>query len=241
MNDSNIFQRYELKYLLTPRQKAGICSVIQHFMQKDKYPDTTILNLYFDTPDFLLIRRSLEKPVYKEKLRLRSYGTAAPDSTVFVELKKKCKSVVYKRRVPVTLSQAEKYLYSGWQPEKPSQILQEINYFQGFYEALSPTVFLSYQRESLIGIQDENLRITFDRDILWRRKALALNRGIYGSPLLPPDMTLMEIKVRDAMPLWLASALSEYEIYKTSFSKYGRAYEIIQKEESQNTGRLRYA
>lgn len=252
MSDSNIFQRYELKYLLTPQQTSGICFALQHFMQKDKYPDTTISNLYFDTPDFLLIRRSLEKPVYKEKLRMRSYGMVTSDSTIFVELKKKYKSIVYKCRIPMSLSEAERYLYSGWQPKERSQILQEITYFREFYPALSPMVFLSYQRESFIGIQDENLRITFDRNILWRREHLALNHSTSGASLLPPGLTLMEIKVKDSMPLWLAAALSEYGIYRTSFSKYGKVYETRlqrqkylnrnnKKTELQNTGGFQYA
>lgn len=241
MNYKNIFERYELKYLLTPKQKDAIFSGMQNYMQGDQYQNSTICNIYFDTPDFLLIRRSLEKPLYKEKLRMRSYGISKPDSTIFVELKKKYKSVVYKRRTSMTQSQAEHYLCKGYSLKHSSQITREIDYFCDFYQNLQPTVFLSYQREAFSGIYEEDLRITFDENILWRQEQLSLCTGIYGTAILPPGTTLMEIKTAGAMPLWLTKILSEHHIYKTSFSKYGKAYEAILQARLHHTGGLCYA
>lgn len=243
MEYQHTFQRYELKYLLNPCQKSAILSAIEQHMTGDRYPNSTICNLYFDTPDFLLIRRSLEKPVYKEKLRMRSYGTAHSDSTVFVELKKKYKSVVYKRRVSMPLPLAERYLFLGRSPENSSQIIREIDYFRNFYQNLVPAVFLSYERTAFSGIEQPDLRITMDQNILWRREQLSLCSGIYGTPILPPNTTLMEIKTAGAMPLWLVEILSEYEIYKTSFSKYGKAYEgiLLEQHHPVMEGGLRYA
>lgn len=253
MNDQNTFQRFEIKYLLTPHQKSAVLFAMKAYMEKDCHPSSTICNLYFDTPDFLLIRRSLEKPVYKEKLRMRSYGLPHSDSPVFVELKKKYQSVVYKRRLSMSLSQAENYLCKNIPPicdlspkilsqsRQKSQILREIDYFRKFYQYLQPAVFLSYQRKAFAGIQDKTLRITFDENILWRREQLSLEKGIYGTPILPPGCTLMEIKIPDSMPLWLAKTLSEYGIHKTSFSKYGKAYEAILSKHLHQTGGLCYA
>ncbi len=294
------FQRHELKYLLSPQQKSAVFAAMQGHMEGDRFQDSSISNLYFDTPDFLLIRRSLEKPTYKEKLRMRSYGIAKPDAMVFIELKKKYKSVVYKRRVSLPLAQAENFLLrgsmvgtvpaghpipqgsligpapaghptpqgnligsvpaghptpqgnligpaptrytvpQGSQGWKTSQILKEISYFWEFYQTLAPALFLSYQREAFSGIQEPGLRITFDENILWRREQLSLRYGAFGNSLLPPGATLMEIKTPGAMPLWLAHALSAHGISKTSFSKYGKAYEEILEMQSAQEDRLRH-
>lgn len=249
------FQRHELKYLLSPQQKSAVFAAMQGHMEGDRFQDSSISNLYFDTPDFLLIRRSLEKPTYKEKLRMRSYGIAKPDAMVFIELKKKYKSVVYKRRVSLPLAQAENFLLrgsmvgpapaghpipQGSQGWKTSQILKEISYFWEFYQTLAPVLFLSYQREAFSGIQEPGLRITFDENILWRREQLSLRYGAFGNSLLPPGATLMEIKTPGAMPLWLAHALSAHGISKTSFSKYGKAYEEILEMQSAQEDRLRH-
>lgn len=94
-----VFKRYELKYMLTLEQKAKVLAAMEPYMELDKYGRTTIRNIYYDTDTYLLIRRSIEKTAYKEKLRIRSYSRADKDSTVFVELKKKYQSVVYKRRI----------------------------------------------------------------------------------------------------------------------------------------------
>ena len=82
-----VFKRYELKYMLTLEQKEKILEAMSPYMQLDKYGRTTIRNIYFDTDSYRLIRRSIEKPAYKEKIRIRSYAQATADSTVFVELK----------------------------------------------------------------------------------------------------------------------------------------------------------
>ena len=218
------FKRYELKYLITQKQKSILLNAMAAYMQEDAFGRSTICNVYYDTPDSLLIRRSLEKPVYKEKLRVRSYGTATPEKEVFVELKKKYKGVVYKRRVSVKQSRAEAYLNHHVSLPVQNQITEELDYFLAFYKELKPAVFLSYEREAFYGRDDEDLRITFDENILWRDEDISLCSRPYGTPILDKDMVLMEIKVANAMPLWLSGLLSEEGIYKTSFSKYGQAY-----------------
>lgn len=233
----NTFKRYELKYLITKEQKEMLQQVFQQYMKADEYGKSTICNIYFDTPDSLLIRRSLEKPVYKEKLRVRSYGTATGDSTVFVELKKKYKSVVYKRRVSVREHEAMDYLCKGKPLPIQNQITEEIDYACEFYKNLEPAVFLSYEREAFYGKYDRELRITFDENILWRDTDISLCAPTYGTPILQPGFSLMEIKIAGAMPLWLAELLSECRIYKTSFSKYGNAYLAMMQRNEYNGGK----
>ena len=226
MSDQMIFKRYEIKYMLDQQQLSIIKEAMKEHMKADIHGKNTICSLYFDTPDFLLIRRSLEHPIYKEKLRLRSYGTAQPDSTVFIELKKKYDSVVYKRRVAMTEEEAERYLLQH-KKIMDTQITREIDYCMEFYDDLAPAVMLSYQREAFYGKNDPEFRVTFDEKILWRDYDLSLCSGIYGNPILPPGKTLMEVKTSGSIPLWFTEVLTKNHIYKTSFSKYGTAYRTI--------------
>lgn len=218
------FKRYELKYLLTRREKEKILCSMEPYMKLDKYGRTTIRNIYFDTDTYRLIRRSLEKPVYKEKLRVRSYHTAGPEDSVFVELKKKYKSVVYKRRLVLPRDKAMDSFLNGKPFPENSQIGKEIQYFWKYYGSLRPTVFLSYEREAYYSLDGSDFRVTFDENILYREEDLSLASPIYGKALLGEDETLMEIKTSGGIPLWLSRVLTENKIFKTSFSKYGLAY-----------------
>ena len=219
-----VFKRYELKYMLTYEQKEKILEAMSSYMELDKYGRTTIRNVYFDTDNYRLIRRSIEKPAYKEKLRIRSYSRANADSTVFVELKKKYEKVVYKRRLPLTERDAMAWVCG----EKPcpvnTQISREIDYFRSFYGTLRPTVFLSYEREAYYDKGGGDFRVTFDDNILCRETDLDLCSSVYGAPILPDGQVLMELKCSGGIPLWMVKALSRERIYKTSFSKYGTAY-----------------
>lgn len=227
MEVKTCFKRYELKYLLGAEQYAAVREVMQERMVPDAYGKSRICNLYFDTPDCRIIRRSLEKPVYKEKLRLRSYGPVGPDGAVYAELKKKYQSVVYKRRVGMTRAGAKEFLKD---PQPDTQIGREIAYFLTVYPDAAPMVWLSYAREAFFGADDPDFRMTFDTDVLARWEDLSLGSGIYGTSVLPQGKILMEVKVRDAVPLWLTHCLSAAQIRQTSFSKYGTAY--LQRQES---------
>ena len=220
----NIFERVEKKYLASPEQCRAFLELAEGRLLPDRFAEYTICNLYYDTDGYDLIRTSLDKPVYKEKLRLRCYGVPEDDSPVFVELKKKYKGVVYKRRVRMPLGIAEGYLAGTCPPAEPGQITREIDWFRSRYPGLAPAMYLSYERKAFCGREDSGLRITFDRRILWRRDTLDLTAGPGGSPLLAPDELLMEVKCPGAMPLWLAEALSELAIWPSTFSKYGNAY-----------------
>lgn len=231
MGTQMVFKRYEIKYLLDRRQKEKIMQAMEPYMELDAYGRSTIRNIYYDTENYRLIRKSLEKPVYKEKLRVRSYKPAGPDDKVFVELKKKYDGIVYKRRIDLTQSQAADYLAGRIQAPAPGQITEEIDYFLEFYRTLAPKVFLSYEREAYFTREPSDFRVTFDENILWRETDLSLQKGIYGESILKPGQTLMEIKTPGNIPLWMVKVMSQEEIRKTSFSKYGNAYETIMKKE----------
>ena len=227
MGFQTVFNRYEIKYMLTQEEKQKVLKAMEHYMALDEYGRTTIRNLYFDTDNYRLIRHSIDKPAYKEKLRVRSYTQADADSTVFAELKKKYQSVVYKRRIALPEFEAMKWLTGEYPCPKDTQISREIDYFLSYYQTLRPAVFLSYEREAYYEKNGGDFRVTFDDTILCRQENLSLKSEAYGTSLLPEGMVLMEIKCSGGIPLWMTRVLSEQHIYHTSFSKYGTAYQIM--------------
>lgn len=237
MGFQTVFKRYEIKYMMTQEQKQKVLQALDPYMALDKYGRTTIRNIYFDTDNYRLIRRSIDKPAYKEKLRVRSYTQADAGSTVFVELKKKYQSVVYKRRIALPEIEAMQWLTGEYHCPKDSQISREVDYFLSYYRTLRPAVFLSYEREAYYEKNGGDFRVTFDDTLLCRQEDLSLKSEVYGTSLLPEGMVLMEIKCSGGMPLWMTRVLSEQHIYHTSFSKYGTAYQtmIFPKTKSVNT------
>ena len=235
-----VFKRKEVKYLLTEAQLAVLRPALETHMEPDAFAHSSISNLYYDTPDFRMLRRSQEKPVYKEKLRLRGYGVPDEETQVFPEIKKKAEGIVYKRRVRMPYGDAIRYL-SRRRPGGDGQIFQELNWMLLAYGSLAPRIFLSYERDSWKGREDPSLRLTLDHEILWRTEALDLRRGAWGEPLLEPGQVLMEVKITNAAPLWLAEALSENGIFPISFSKCGRAFETLCKNHINEMEMKRYA
>ena len=223
MKDIMIFKRVEKKYRLTPALKAELLGIIGVHLTPDVHGRNTICSLYLDTQDHLLIRNSITATTYKEKLRLRSYGTPGMEDHVFLELKKKFKGVVYKRREVMTLQEAMDYIELGIKP-CDSQIMREIDYAMQFYRQPRPSMLIAYEREAYFDESNPNLRITFDTNVRARETDLRLDSGSHGDYLLPEEAILMEIKTDGAMPVWLAQALSQCSILPARFSKYGTAY-----------------
>ncbi len=225
MSVQTIFKRYELKYKLTRQQHADLCDYMQGFMKLDDYGRHKISNIYFDTDDYRVIRHSLEKPKYKEKLRLRIYGTPNDAKPAFIELKKKYDGVVYKRRISANQNEALAYLFDGKQVEAPTQIHKEIDYFIDSYEnLLMPRVYLSYEREAYYCEEDENFRMTFDFNIKMRETNVSLYDDESDTKVLEDEYVLLEVKTAQGIPFWLLEFFNKNRIYKSSFSKYGTAY-----------------
>ena len=246
--NNEIFKRYEIKYLVTKEQRKIIEDAMKEKMIPDAYGESTICNIYYDTPDKRLIRVSLESPAYKEKLRVRSYGQVKPGEKVFVELKKKYDGVVYKRRVSMKENKARIYLKRNTKIDQPTeengflerQIVKELDYVKDFYKNLEPSVYLCYDRTAYYAKDDENFRITFDKNIRWRREDMKLTSKPYGKDILEEGISLMEVKTASAIPIWFVDILSNENIRKTSFSKYGRAYLQMLEEDKKNNNIIRY-
>lgn len=225
-----IFNRQEIKYIISDQQKTELLQIIGNYMNSDPYNKDgktySICNLYLDSPGDELIIKSLEKPVYKEKIRLRSYGTVNLNDTVYLESKKKYNSVVNKRRTAITLEQAYSYFEKKKMPENENinkQIFNEIDYIVNFY-SLTPKVFISYDRLAFFEKEDSDFRLTIDTNIQTRRTNLRLDIPAEGKQLLPEGKWLMEAKAFKSFPLWFVKYLSERKLYHTSFSKYGTEY-----------------
>lgn len=219
----DVFRRYEKKYLLSLQQYKQLKMMMGHYMKVDDFGTHTIANIYYDTEDYALVRTSIEKPLYKEKLRVRSYGIPQKEEGVFVEIKKKYKGVVYKRRAQMPLEAADAFLVGNVCDNNTSQILQEIEWFKNRYHPV-PKVLIAYERTAYYSTQEDDIRITFDQNIRFREHDLDLSKGHYGKPLVHSGKILMEIKIPGVMPLWLSQMLAHLEIYPTSFSKYGNCY-----------------
>lgn len=227
-----VFNRMEIKYLLNDEDKNALLDIIGNYMDSDPYnidgQPYSISNIYLDTTSDELIRKSLEKPEFKEKIRLRSYGTVPLDSTVFLESKKKFDSTVNKRRTNIKLRDAYRYFETGIVVENPQvklnhQVMTEIDYVMNFYK-LQPRVFISYDRLAFFEKNNSDFRLTIDRNIQTRRTDLRLESPSYGTQLLQPGQWLMEAKAFKAFPMWFVRFLSSRKIFNTSFSKYGAEY-----------------
>ena len=218
-----VFKRKEMKYLLTAQQYQRLMKELADRIVPDDFPVSAISNLYYDTPDFRLIRTSLQKPKYKEKLRLRCYKVPNADTQAFLEIKKKAIGIVYKRRLVMSGGEAEAWLSGETSAPEDSQMAREIAWFL-HENPLRPKVMIACDRLAWQAKDDPELRITFDESIRWREDRLRMDQGGDGEELLPQGHVLMEIKLPEAAPLWLAHLLSELEVYPTSFSKYGTCY-----------------
>ena len=212
------------------RQRTYLEQAFRDRMVMDPHGESTICNIYYDTPDFRLVRASLEKPVYKEKLRMRSYGRAREEDPVFLELKKKYKGIVYKRRILLPQRDAAAFMAGTAPLSQDSQIGRELEYCRRFYRDLQPAVYLCYDRSPWYASDDPDFRATFDKNIRWRSEDLRLSAPIGGQTLLLPGQSLFEVKTAQAIPLWLADALDKAQVRQASFSKYGEAYKIISSE-----------
>ena len=226
-----VFNRYEHKYLLDRKSFPRAQEIMSFHMKSDPYningKPYTIANIYYDTPDDYLIRNSLEKPAYKEKLRLRAYGVPGMDTKVFLEIKKKYNGIVNKRRSVLKLSEAYRFTETGilprYQDYMNPQVLSELSYFLKFYQPV-PKLYLAYDRIAYFEEGNPDLRISFDQNIRSRRFGVALELGDYGEPLFDQNTYLMEIKTSLAKPLWLCKMLEELNLSRVSISKYGTEY-----------------
>ncbi|WP_315111207.1 polyphosphate polymerase domain-containing protein [Clostridium intestinale] len=240
-----VFNRYENKFQMNKELYMDFKRELLKRMEMDEFNQNDefykIANLYYDTKDDLLIRRSLDKPKYKEKVRLRSYGVPEENDKVYLEVKKKFKGIVNKRRTTLKLDEAYEFLDTGIKPEYKEymnkQVLKELSYILKLYD-LEPKVYIAYDRIAYFEKENREFRVTFDTNIRTRRYDLKLEYGDYGNNLVEDDLWLMEVKAENTVPLWFSKLLSEYKLYSSSFSKYGNEYKNMIKNSMDAKGEL---
>lgn len=229
-----IFRRKEQKYLITTDQYEALVERIAPYMRPDKFGENgryTVTSLYFESPDNKIYFETKNKLKYRQKLRLRVYNNADLNSTAFFEVKQKHKKVVNKRRMRLSLSEAYRYLYSAEEELKDfetsnQQVLREVDYFRKLYD-LKPEMVVSYDRHALHCIDDPDLRITFDLHLRCRNDDLNLENGPYGNPFIDENLIVLEVKVNDSVPLWLARILQELDCEQRSASKFCTSMELL--------------
>lgn len=217
------FKRYEKKYLVTRGQAAAFQAALARHMEPDLFGEYLVQNLYYDTEDWQVVRASIEKPLYKEKMRLRCYGAPHPESELYLELKKKYDGIVYKRRIALPAQALERRGVREALAADGSQIARELDCYMRA-NAPSERIYIAYRRTAFIGTGDPGLRVTFDDDVRFRLDLLDFSHPGVGGAILPRDKLLLEIKTFSAIPLWMARHLSEAGMFPTAFSKFGACY-----------------
>lgn len=243
-----IFNRVEQKYILTKEEYKKLFSKINNYLEKDKYYQSKICNLYFDNDNNDFIVNSLEKPIYKAKIRLRSYSVPNLNDIVYLELKGKYDGVVFKRRVDIKLKDFNYYMKTGIiKKEYNNQIMKEIDYVIKKFN-IYPKLYIGYDRLSYYDKNNINFRVTFDFNLRSREDELKLELGDNGN-LYNKDLVIMEVKSLQSIPLWFTKILSNMKIYPNSFSKYGEIYinkesknikPLVIKEKETNEFKLNY-
>ena len=217
-----VFERKEVKYILTPKEHQELMTALKDHLKKDKYFKGTNCSIYFDNDEHYIAVHNLEKPLYKEKLRIRSYNVPKSlDDTIFIEIKKKFKGLGNKRRIAVKLKDFYRYLETGELKTDNQQIKSELDYCFKFYN-LKPSLYLAYDRLSYCGKNEPDFRVTFDQNIRSRTTDLKLEHGDEGEKYFKNNEVIMEVKALNSFPLWFVKTLSKLQIYPTSFTKFGR-------------------
>lgn len=226
---TEIINRKEEKFLLTEDKYQKLLNKIKTYIQPDIYYQEKICSVYFDNENNDLITHSIDKPLYKEKIRLRSYNVPKEDDTVFLEMKKKYNGLSNKRRVVLTLKEANDYIYHGIMPKTNPQIMNEIDYVFRYYQ-LKPKISITYDREAFVSKEDETFRITFDSQIKSSITNVTLNE-LKDEESVLKNQYIMEIKTLKGLPIWLNQALNELKVYPISYSKYGEIYKKLKESD----------
>lgn len=234
-----IFSRYELKYLIPFHLYEELSQILKTRMVYDKYGDSegkyNIISLYFDSADKKIYYETRNKRKYRQKLRLRIYNKATLEDNAYFEVKKKYKNRVNKRRTSIKLEHAYQYIDNllGKHDEisvSNQQIFGEIDSFRTLYN-LVPENIVSYDRQAFVGVDDPDLRVTFDYNLRCRKDDLHIEHGPHGTHFVDPNMVVLEVKVDYSVPLWLSRILSELGCRKGSVSKFCTSVDLLEEEE----------
>ncbi|TFD97092.1 polyphosphate polymerase domain-containing protein [Jeotgalibacillus sp. R-1-5s-1] len=233
-----IFNRFELKYLISIDEYYEMRSKLLERMTFDSYGNNdgkyNIISLYFDSAERGIYYETKNKLSFRQKLRLRVYDRTSIEDQAFFEIKQKFKNVVNKRRTVLSLNDAYKLIKNKpnifskeLPPASNTQILKEVIHFRNQYE-LEPDIIVSYDRQAFVGVNEPDLRVTFDYNLMTRDYDLRLENGPYGHHFIHPDLVVLEIKVSNSVPLWLSNIVSEMNLSRKSVSKFCTSVELAE-------------
>ncbi|PPA70267.1 polyphosphate polymerase domain-containing protein [Jeotgalibacillus proteolyticus] len=243
-----IFKRYEIKYLIPFKQYLSLREKLLPYMTFDTYGNPegkyNIVSLYYDSDDYSIYYETRNKLRFRQKLRLRIYDQADLNSTAFFEIKQKFKNVVNKRRTSIPLNEAyalsdldyDDIDFAAFNASNP-QILKEAMHFKQLYQ-LKPEVVVSYDRQAFSGIYEKDLRVTFDYNLMCRNHDLSIENGPQGLNFVDPGMVVLEVKVSETVPFWLARLLSEFDCSKQSVSKFCTSIDLMLEEEQRKNKQI---
>ena len=222
------FKRIETKYIVHKETLALLKEEFKAHLVPDDYPTSTITNIYFDSADFQMIRDALARKNERKKIRMRTY-TNNPNlnSPAFLEIKSKDEmGIGHKFRLTATAHTILDFVEYGIRSEQITDeaISEELDNLRLVHNGIAPMMYIYYDRFSMKGIEDPNVRVTIDHNLIYRDENLDFESGKYGQPLLDEDYVIMEVKVPGMCPAWLQNILDKHGLVDQSFSKYGNAY-----------------
>jgi len=236
------FDRFELKYLVPIKAAEQFKRALRAYLVPDDHGNShgnyNLSSLYYDGPGFCFYWEKVDGIRFRRKLRIRTYESSEPLTAgrpVFVEIKQRLNRVTQKRRVLLPYREALRLCDERRMPEvtlsdHPDQdaaILDEMLAMLWYYD-LRPASIVRYTRQALVGTDyDIGLRVTFDTDLSYRVEHLALEEKT-GLAMLPPDWTVVEIKVNERIPYWLTDLVAVHNLNLVRVSKYCRSIELAQ-------------
>jgi SPX domain protein involved in polyphosphate accumulation len=224
--------RFELKYLTRFDTYQRIIRQLDPYAERDGYAGElgrySIISLYYDSPELACYWDKINGVPYRNKLRIRQYGSMAGSDDAYIEVKQKLLASIRKIRTRMKLTQAYDLLAAAHQRAETSEVidrspedevLNHVMYLRSLYN-LEPKAIISYEREPYVGRYDHHLRMTFDLNLRSRAEDLRLESGPWGKYIMSPDIVLVEMKVDGRIPEWFISLVAEHNLEPCRFSKY---------------------
>lgn len=209
--------------------------MISPFMKLDKYSEMmkdkhyTVRSIYFDTPDYDYYFEKIEGIKHRKKFRIRGYNELTPDSKVFFEIKRKYEIPIFKNRAVTSYDNVCK-LFMNQSVEKcisnsekfPHAVDNVKRFFYHFYsDSLRPVILVIYEREAYLGLIDEKIRVTFDKNL--RSVAFPTIDELYSESrarVALKDQFILEVKFNDYFPSWMKPIIGILGLKRESASKY---------------------
>jgi hypothetical protein len=224
------FNRFELKYVVDVIRARAFLADLMPFMRPDRHAGPSgryrVVSLYYDSPRYHCYRAKVEGLKFRRKLRLRVYPASdgSPPRVAMVEIKQRINLTVQKRRVALALDAAEA-LCGGREgplcPEGPDRAVEDEVRTMVAAMQLRPSAVIAYERRPLTGcVYEPGLRVTVDTGVAARVHALDVGAGARNHFLLPPSLCILEVKVNERIPRWLARLLASHDFCLQRVSKY---------------------